>query len=104
MDEKFKQQILDILLSCVGKSNQKKSGDIAKSIGMPDEPTHARIRKCIHKTAEENNLSLVSDNKGFYLADNKKDINKYKKNIDNRSEKMLNRKSQMVNNFKEKNK
>ncbi len=92
------ERIRDILLQHKGKSNAIASKEISRVMGFPMEDTQSVSRKAIWETAERYRLPLVSCNKGYFIAENDKEIDDYNANIKSRIEGMK-RTRKMVNEF-----
>lgn len=61
------EQIREILLLHNGKKNPITSAEIAKSLGIVEDDTHAQTRALILECAEEYELPLAANNRGYYL-------------------------------------
>lgn len=61
------EQIREILLLHNGKKNPITSAEIAKSLGIVEDDTHAQTRALILECAEKYELPLAANNRGYYL-------------------------------------
>lgn len=79
------EQIREILLLHNGKKNPITSAEIAKSLGIVEDDTHAQTRALILECAEEYELPLAANNRGYYLISDQQEYEEYMANLDSRS-------------------
>ena len=96
----MEEQVQKILRMHQGKEHPIKSADIAKRLGIEEDDTHARTRTIIRKCAEKYHLPLLSNNKGYYLAQSEDELNQYRANLDSRIAGIEERKRIIIDNFK----
>ena len=78
------EKIKEISLKHRGEKNPISAKEISQKLGFPMEDTQSECRKKIHKTVEEFDLPLLSNSKGFFLATNQNEVDKYNENIEMR--------------------
>ncbi len=78
------KKIKEILKKHVGKNNPITSKKISEELGFPMEDTQSKCRKKIHETIKKFQLPVLSNSKGFFIAQNQEEVDKYNKNIDER--------------------
>lgn len=79
------EQIREILLLHNGKKNPITSAEIAKSLGIVEDDTHAQTRALILECAEKYELPLAANNRGYYLISDQQEYEEYMANLDSRS-------------------
>lgn len=93
------EQIKNILLEHHGKSNAITSREIADSIGIYEDDTHAKTRAMILEAAKINKLPLAADIIGYYLIDNDLEYCEYMINLDSRIAGIKERKRLITENY-----
>ena len=71
------EQIREILLLHNGKKNPITSAEIAKSLGIVEDDTHAQTRALILECAEKYELPLAANNRGYYLISDQQEYEEY---------------------------
>ncbi len=94
------EQIKEILLLHNGKRNPITSAEVARSIGIIEDDTHAQTRALILECAEKYGLPLAANNKGYYLISNQQEYDEYMANLDSRSAGIEERKQIITKNYK----
>ena len=94
------EQIKEILLLHNGKRNPITSAEVARSIGIIEDDTHAQTRALILECAEKYELPLAANNKGYYLISNQQEYDEYMANLDSRSAGIEERKQIITKNYK----
>lgn len=95
------EQIKKILLLHNGKKNSITSAEIARSLGIIEDDTHAKTRALILECAEKYELPLAANNRGYYLISNQQEFDEYMANLDSRSAGIEERKRIITKNYKE---
>ncbi|MBE0558971.1 MAG: hypothetical protein IH628_17220 [Proteobacteria bacterium] len=85
-------EIKDILEKHRGKKNQISAGDIGTQIGINEDATHVQVRSLIRQTIEELQLPVAAGNRGYYLINNREELDEYLHGIDGRIKEMKTRK------------
>ena len=75
------EQIREILLLHNGKKNPITSAEIAKSLGIVEDDTHAQTRALILECAEKYELPLAANNRGYYLISDQQEYEEYMANL-----------------------
>lgn len=97
-------RIKDILENHIGERNPVTSAEIAKSIGIKEDDTHAKTRALIYECAKEYGLPVAATNRGYFLIENKDEYNNYIKNLDDRIRGIEQRKKIVSDNYRRENK
>lgn len=88
------KQIKDILLDHKGKKNGIKSPKLAELIGIDPGPSNVTIRKLILETMKKYQLPIAGNPAlGYYIIENKKELNESLKSLDSRIHEITNRKA-----------
>lgn len=94
------EQIREILLLHNGKKNPITSAEIARSLGIIEDDTHAQTRALLLECAEKYELPLAANNKGYYLISTQQEYEEYMKNLDSRNTGIEQRKRIITKNYK----
>ena len=99
------EKLRNILLCHKGKINQITSRGVSELIVYPvDDDTQVVSRSKIKKCIELYDLPVVADNKGYFIATTKEEIDRYNANLQGRIDKIEKRKQKANETFKEINK
>jgi hypothetical protein len=93
MTEEQIQKIKTILENHRGKSNQISAGEIGRQIGIDEDATHVQTRGLILQAIERFHLPVAGGSSGYYLINNKKELDDYLGGIDGRIREMERRKN-----------
>ncbi len=93
------EKIKDILLQHKGKANAITSKQISKAMGFPMEDTQVVSRTAIKETEKRFNLPLLSCSKGYFIAENDKEMKAYNANIQRRIDGMKKRRKMANENY-----
>ncbi len=99
-----KEKLRDILLLHKGKHNKITSAQIADYLGIDEDDTHAQTRALILSVAEEYNIPLAADTRGYYIITTDKEYQDYMTNLDSRIQGINKRKYIITKNYKGENK
>ena len=78
----------------------KTSAEIAKSLGIVEDDTHAQTRALILECAEKYELPLAANNRGYYLISDQQEYEEYMANLDSRSAGIEQRKRIITKNYR----
>lgn len=94
------QEIAEILSSHRGAGNKITSAAIARKIGIYEDDTHAQTRALIKQAAEQFELPLAGDGKGYFMITSEEELNAYIANLNSRIAGIEERKQMIIRNFR----
>lgn len=99
-----REKLRDVLLLHKGKHNKITSAEIANHLGIVEDDTHAQTRALILSVAEEYNIALAADTRGYYIITTDKEYEDYMYNLESRIQGINKRKNIITKNYKGENK
>lgn len=103
MDQRL-EKIYDILIAHRGAGNEITSAEIAKMLNLVEDDTHSQTRLLIKRAAEEYNLALSSNRKGYFIMTTDTELDAYMSNLNSRIRGIEDRKRTMEENYRRANK
>lgn len=94
------EQLKAILSSHQGKNNPITSAQIASSLNIEEDDTHAKTRTLIRECVQKYNLPVAAGNRGYYLITCSNEYEDYITNLDSRIKGIEDRKEIITKNFK----
>ena len=100
--EQILSEIKKIIENHVGEENAISAGDITEMLGLKKEDTHAVARKYILETIKKYRIPVgATTKKGYFFINNREELEKYKKTLDNRIRNTEKRKQEIEAIFEE---
>ena len=93
--EQILLEIKKIMENHKGEENCVSAGKIAEMLGLKQEDTHIQPRKYIYETMKKYRIPIAGGSRGYYIINDKKELERYTNNLDNRITEIEKRKQEV---------